>query len=81
MIRTALASIHESEEGHVAPHLGTVTAGLGAILLGIGSANDSGMTAIVGSVVLAVGIFAYGFIHHGTIDKDFYGRIDKLNGK
>lgn len=81
MIRSALASIYESEEGHVAPHIGTLSAGAGAIILSIGAANDNGMMTIAGGVVLALGIIGYGVIHHGTIDKDFYGRIDKLNGK
>ena len=81
MIRSVLATIHDGEEGHVAPHIGTVSAGIGAILLAIGSANDNGTLAIVGGIVLALGIVAYGVIHHGTIDQDFYGRIDQLNGE
>ena len=81
MIRSTLASIHESEEGHVAPHIGTLSAGAGAILLAIGAANDNGTLAIGGGIVLALGIVAYGVIHHGTIDKDLYGRFDKLGDK
>ena len=81
MIRTALTTIRDGEEGHVAPHIGTMSAGIGAILLAIGSANDNGTLTIVGGIVLALGIVAYGVIHHGTIDKDLYGRFDKLGGK
>jgi len=32
-------------------------------------------------VVLAIGFVGYDTVHHFMLDRDFYGRIDKLNGK
>ena len=81
MIRSAFASIHESEEGHVAPAVGSLIAGAGAIILAIGAASDRGPLTIVGGIVLAVAFVGYDIAHHRTVDADLYGRIDKLNGK
>jgi len=81
MIRTALSTIHESEEGHVAPAAGTLLGVAGAIILAIGAASDRGLVTIIGGVVLALGVIGVGAMHHHTVDADLYGRIDKLNGK
>ncbi len=74
-------SIHENEDGHVAPALGSLVAAVGAIVLGIGSANDSGALAITGGIVLAVGVLFYTAMHHRLIDYGNFRAIDKLNGK
>ena len=81
MLRSVLASIHGSEEGHIAPAVGTLAGGAGAIVLAIGAANDNGLVAIIGGIALAVGIFGVGAGHHRTIDTDLYKHIDKLEGK
>src|SRR3546814_2677403 len=41
-----LAALHGNEEGHATPAIATVIGSAGAILLGIGAANDSGGLAI-----------------------------------
>lgn len=73
-------AIRSGEEGHAT----TVAAGLiplaGSVLLGIGAANDTGWMAIVGGIVLGVGIIAVDGIRHATIDKGMYGRLDRLDG-
>jgi hypothetical protein len=69
------------EEGHgmtLPPLLG---AAAGAIVLAIGAANDSGVTAIVGGIVLAVGIVAASVTFHMVVDWELYERIEKLEGK
>ena len=81
MIRSAFASIHESEEGHVAPAVGSLIAGAGAIILAIGAASDRGPLTIVGGIVLAVAFVGYDIAHHRTVDADLYSRVDKLDGK
>jgi len=43
-----LRSITNGEEGHAEPTIGAVIGGIGAILLGIGAAADTGWLAIVG---------------------------------
>jgi len=71
----------KGEEGHgttLPPLLG---AAAGAIVLAIGAANDSGITAIIGGVVLAVGIVAASVTFHMIVDWDLYARIEKLEGK
>ena len=78
MFRTALSAIHESEEGHVAPAVGSLLAGVGAIVLAIGAANDNGATAIIGGVVLALGIIGSAVLHHRQVDYELYRRTDKL---
>ncbi|MEP6872115.1 MAG: hypothetical protein ABI939_09755, partial [Anaerolineaceae bacterium] len=75
------SSIHENEDGHITPALGSVFAGIGAVVLGIGSANDNGAMAVTGGIVLAIGILAYTLIHHRMIDRGIFQDIDKLNGK
>lgn len=54
---------------------------VGAIVLAIGAANDSGVTTIIGGIVLAVGILAASLGEHMVVDYDLYGRIEKLEGK
>jgi tetrahydromethanopterin S-methyltransferase subunit D len=66
------------EEGHAEPTIGGVIGGVGAILLGIGAAADTGWLAIVGGVVLAVGLMAMLVINHMTVEYNIFGRLDKL---
>jgi len=81
MLRSAIARIHREEDGHAGPFLASVIAGIGAILLAIGAARGTGWLTIAGGIVLAVGFVGYDTVHHFMLDRDFYGRIDKLNGK
>ena len=39
-----------------------------------------GWLAIIGGIVLAVGVVAAFAINHATVEKDMYGRLDKLDG-
>ena len=81
MSSSVLASIEANEEGHVAAAVGALIASVGAIVLAIGSAGDRGPLTIIGGIVLAVGIMAYGLLHHRTVDYDMYGRLEKLEKK
>ena len=78
MFRTALTAIHESEEGHAAPAAGSMLAGVGAIVLAIGAVNDNGAAAIIGGIVLALGIVAGAVLHHLQVDYELFRRTDKL---
>lgn len=70
--------IVNGEDGHAPPLIGVLIGGAGAILLAVGSANDSGVLAIVGGIVLAVGLFAAAVLNHTTVEYDIYARLDKL---
>ena len=52
--------------------------GIGAILLGIGAAADTGWLSITGGIVLAVGLLAMLVINHMTVEYNIFGRLDKL---
>ena len=69
------------EEGHAITLPGTLLGGAGAILLGVGAANDSGVLAIVGGVLLAVGLFAASLLAHMGIEYGIFGRLDELEKK
>lgn len=71
-------AIIRGEEGHGAPLVGTLAGGVGAILLAIGAANDTGVLAIIGGIVLAVGLSATVLLQHLTIDYDVYKRLDEV---
>ena len=79
MPRNILREIHRNETGHVPPFLASAVAGAGAVALGIGEATDTGWLAIAGGVVAGLGIIAYDVIRHTTLDKGFFGRLDKLD--
>ena len=81
MSGSVLAAIDGGEEGHVAPAVGSIAAAVGAVVLAIGSANDSGGLAIVGGIVLGVGILAHSVLHHRQIDYGVFRDIDGLKGK
>ena len=55
-ITTVLRALNEREEGHAAPLIPTLAGAAGAIVLAIGAAADSTVTAVIGGVVLAVGL-------------------------
>ena len=75
-------SAARSEDGHADTVIAPLLAAVGAVLLGIGAAaDDMGWLAAAGGIVLAVGLIALTVIHHGTIEKGMYGRIDDLEAK
>ena len=76
-IRTLLRVLNE-EQGHAITMPGVMLGGAGAILLGIGAANDSGVLAIIGGVVLAVGLLATSLLAHMGIEYGIFGRLDEL---
>jgi hypothetical protein len=77
MTTSELVARAEAEEGHAIPGLATVIAGIGAVALGIGAANDTGWLAITGGIVAGVGIVAAGVLHHQQIDYELFRRTDK----
>ena len=82
MIRIKLPNvISQGEEGHAEPILGTLIGGAGAIALAIGAANDTGWLAIVGGVVLAIGLTATLMLNHMTIEYGIFKRLDDLDSK
>ena len=82
MIRNnARPSVRHGEDGHAGPVPGLVVGAGGAIALGIGAAADLGWLAIVGGVVLAVGILAASVLNHMKVEYDIYARLEKLEKK
>ncbi len=73
-----LRHLERSEEGHAVPSLLAIVAAAGAIALGIGASEDSSIVAIIGGVVLGVGVFATIMAYHVTIDYEIYKRLDEL---
>lgn len=73
--------VRKGEEGHAGTLPGMAVAAAGAIALGIGAANDTGWLAIVGGVVLGVGIIGLSVLSHMMIEYDIYARLDKLEKK
>ena len=67
-----------SEEGHALPFLGVLPAAAGAVLLGIGAANDTGWMAIAGGIALAVGVLATPVLVHNNVDYAIYDRLNEL---
>ena len=67
----------QGEEGHAATLPGVLIAGAGAIVLGIGAATDSGVTAVIGGIVTAVGFLVYDVVRHIKIDYEFFRRTTK----
>jgi hypothetical protein len=66
------------EEGHAGPVPGALIAAAGAIVLGIGAANDTGWLAVVGGIVLGVGVLATLVLNHMTVEYDMYARLEAL---
>ncbi len=79
MVRRRLTKIiSEGEEGHAAPLPGALIGGVGAVLLAIGAANDTGALAIVGGIVLAVGLIAMQVLNHITVEYGIFSRLDDI---
>ncbi len=79
--KESLRVIHAGEEGHAIPGVAALAGAVGAILLGIGAANDSGALAIAGGIVAGVGFLAASLLEHVTVDYGLYDRIEKLEKK
>ena len=73
-----LRRLERSEEGHAEPFFLSILAAAGAIALGIGAAEDSYIVAIVGGVVLGVGVVAALLVSHIVVDYDVFRRLDDL---
>jgi hypothetical protein len=80
-MREHLARAHDDEAGHAVPGLASLVGAAGAVVLGIGAANDSGAIAVIGGIVLAVGFLAYTLLDHMNVDYNVFGRLEKLEGK
>ncbi len=76
-IRTVTTS---EEDGHAIPALAAFVAGIGAVVLGIGSANNSGVTAVIGGIVLGVGLVGFSLLDHVIVAYDIFGRLENLEG-
>ena len=74
-------AIQHGEEGHGMPLIGAVIGAVGAVLLAIGAANDTGVLSIVGGIVLAVGLIAMLVIQHMAVEYGILDRLDKLEKK
>ncbi|HZP58029.1 MAG TPA: hypothetical protein VFC53_10840 [Dehalococcoidia bacterium] len=76
-----LRRVHRDERGHAAPALGAIVAAVGAVLLGIGAANDTGALAVIGAIVLALGLVLTLVVDHITVDYDIFRRLESLEKK
>ena len=81
MVSKLLREVHESEDGHAAPLVGSLVSIIGLVLLGIGAANGTGWMAVTGGIVAAVGVVATLVINHMKIEYDIYARLEALEGK
>ncbi len=72
--------VTEEEDGHALPAVGALAGSIGAIVLAIGAANDSGVTAVVGGILLAAGLMAASLLDHMFVEYDIFGRLEKLEG-
>ncbi len=77
MIRN-LSQLGRNEDGHTAPLLMAIVGAAGAIALGIGASEDSSIVAIVGGVVLGLGVIGAIVANHMTIDYEIYNRLNDL---
>jgi hypothetical protein len=75
---TILRALNEREEGHAGPLIPALVGAAGAIVLAIGAAGDSGVTTVIGGIVLAVGLLGTTVLHHLTIEYEFFRRLDNL---
>jgi hypothetical protein len=73
--------VRRGEDGHAGTVPGLVIGAGGAIALGIGAAADLGWLAIVGGVVLGIGIIAASVLNHMKVEYDIFARLDKLEKK
>jgi hypothetical protein len=51
------------------------------VVVGIGAASDSDIAAIIGGVVLGVGVLAAGVSEHVIVDYEVYARLEALEKK
>ncbi len=73
--------VRHGEEGHGMILIGPIIGAAGAIALAIGAANDTGVLAIAGGIVLAVGLVGMLLGQHMVVDYDVYDRLNKLEKK
>ncbi len=71
----------QGEEGHIAPAVGGLVGAIGAVLLGIGAAADTGWLAVGGGIVAGVGLLAGNIYGHMEIDYKVWERLDNLEKK
>jgi hypothetical protein len=76
-----LLAFHHEEEGHATPAVAALAGAAGAIVLGIGAANDSGALAVIGGIVTGVGFLAASLLEHVKVDYNIFGRLENLEGK
>jgi hypothetical protein len=76
-----IEALKAGEEGHAQTLPGLLTAAVGAILLGIGAANDTGWLAVAGGIVLALGLVLAQILHHTVIDYELYERLEAIEKK
>lgn len=76
--RTVLQMLRRGERGHAAPLLPALVGAAGAIVLAIGVAADSDAAALIGGIVLAVGLVATTVAYHLAIDYGIFRRLDDL---
>jgi hypothetical protein len=74
-------ALAEPEAGHAKPIPATLVGAAGAVLLGIGAANDTGWLAVVGGIALGVGLLGALVTHHIGVEYEFYQRLDALEKK
>ena len=81
MLTSTIKTIN-SEDGHAGPAVASLVAAVGAIVLGIGAAGDDlGWLAIVGGIVLAVGVLGAIVLDHMQVEYNIFDRLEKLEGK
>ncbi len=80
-VRSIIRELNETEDGHIGPLPGALVAAAGAILLGIGAANDTGWMAVVGGIAAGVGLIVSFVMNHMKVEYDIYSRLDKLEKK
>ena len=75
------AALAQPEAGHAKPIPAVLVGAAGAVLLGIGAANDTGWLAIAGGIAAGVGMMATLVSHHVGVEYEFYERLDALEKK
>ncbi len=78
LINRALRAAHQGEEGHAVPGLAALIGAAGAIVLGIGAANDSDGLAIAGGILAGVGILGASVLEHMNVDYKIFDRLNDL---
>lgn len=81
LARSFSAALAQPEAGHAKPIPAVLVGAAGAVLLGIGAANDTGWLAVVGGIVAGVGMIVASLTHHVGVEYEFYRRLDALEKK